>query len=439
MKKIFRLITSPKHILSMLVFLTMHCALDAQMAPPQQTQNTIQAINNALALPDVSQKIKALYGLMQQAEGQTYNQDIQKAFATALVNVYNDAQTTQSYLSQLLSAASTTPLLNSSQQGYVQGNMAVEPGQPLPGTQVQPMTTALPQQQPQIIMQMQQPQLTQAQQQPQMQQQQQPQIMQTQPIATQQPAMTPAPQAGYGTYAPQGSPSRYIPQQQQVTTQPQASYSAQPQTSYTAQPSVSYTAQPQTSYTAQPQPQVSYTAQPQVSYTVQPQVSYVPQQVSGGVPQIPTATSEGALPQVPLENATTAHEKKTHKKDHQTKDHKKGLKKHKKKKHGAKTATPQQAQVPGGGKHGKTKHAGKHEKTKQHAMKGATTTHKKKMHKAKKHHKNINPQLATPDSSAGANTAPEQQAAGQAMPQEAPQATTDPSSSTSDLPPMPTA
>jgi len=189
-----------------------------------------------------------------------------------------------------------------------------------------------------------------------------------QPIPAQQPAMTPIPQAGYGNYVPQSGPSGYIPQQ--------------------------------------------------VNYTVQPQVSYAPQQVSGGVPQIPTATSENEseIPQVPLEKEKTAHEKKTHKKDHKkslkTKTHNKN---HKKKKHGSKTGEPQQAQAPGAGKHGKIKHD----------MNGAKTTHKKKMHKTKKHHKKMEHQATAPDSSTKASAAPDQQA----IPQE-----TDTSSSASEIP-----
>ena len=92
----------------------------------------IPVINNVLLQANINERIKGLYSLIQQAEGKVFDADTQSAFATALVKVFNDAQTTAAYLSQMLDAAINTPLLNDAQQNYVENNMVKAPGRRIP-------------------------------------------------------------------------------------------------------------------------------------------------------------------------------------------------------------------------------------------------------------------------------------------------------------------
>ncbi|MFH0898934.1 MAG: hypothetical protein V1855_05115, partial [bacterium] len=68
-------------------------------------------------------RIRDLYSIIQQAAGQVFDANTKNAFAQTLVNVFNDAQTVQTYIVQLLEVAAKTSLLNDGQQDYVTNTM----------------------------------------------------------------------------------------------------------------------------------------------------------------------------------------------------------------------------------------------------------------------------------------------------------------------------
>jgi hypothetical protein len=127
-------------------------------APPLQNQNPRTAIGSAVnliarvpdnyspygvafdqtnAFPaqettqafDLNDRIQNLYTTMeiaknaQQVSGQLYDAETYASFGASLVNIFNEAVTTDSFMKQLLHAATTTPLLNADQQAYVQNVM----------------------------------------------------------------------------------------------------------------------------------------------------------------------------------------------------------------------------------------------------------------------------------------------------------------------------
>lgn len=75
---------------------------------------------------DLNDRIKQLYNTMEAAQrgsnvqGQLYDADTYASFGASLVNIFNEAVTTESYMVQLLNVATTTPLLNADQRAYVQ-------------------------------------------------------------------------------------------------------------------------------------------------------------------------------------------------------------------------------------------------------------------------------------------------------------------------------
>lgn len=75
------------------------------------------------AVVDLNTKIKQLYSTMQSAQNKTYDAATYANFGASLVSVFNEAVETQSYMIQLLNAASATPLLNAEQQNYVRNAM----------------------------------------------------------------------------------------------------------------------------------------------------------------------------------------------------------------------------------------------------------------------------------------------------------------------------
>ncbi|MFH1832243.1 MAG: hypothetical protein ABH827_05600 [bacterium] len=102
----------------------------------QEVSQNVEIIQNIEKIENSVEKIKALYSLMQQAAGQNFDQESQKAFAITLVNAFNDARTANAYIQQLLQAAAQTPLLNTEQQKYVAKTML-----PLVTAKATPATT----------------------------------------------------------------------------------------------------------------------------------------------------------------------------------------------------------------------------------------------------------------------------------------------------------
>ena len=84
---------------------------------------TVSKIREATAKEDLSKTVKDLYALMQNSMGQTFDTTSQAEFGKALVEVLNKTTQVKSFMAQLLSAATFTPLLNSAQQNYVQTKM----------------------------------------------------------------------------------------------------------------------------------------------------------------------------------------------------------------------------------------------------------------------------------------------------------------------------
>lgn len=89
-------------------------------------QSNISAANATAALApvqasqsDLEGSIKALYTQIQAATGNTYDAAAQGAFGASLVETFNNVVEIQSYMSQLLTSAEDTPLLNEAQQKYV--------------------------------------------------------------------------------------------------------------------------------------------------------------------------------------------------------------------------------------------------------------------------------------------------------------------------------
>ncbi|MFH0898402.1 MAG: hypothetical protein V1855_02395 [bacterium] len=105
------------------------------LTPIQTQMENIKVIQEISAMPNIADKIKGLYELMQQALDQDFDAETQRQFATILVQIFNEARTTQSYMAQLLQASTQTSLLNATQQAYVKTNMI-----PLAG----PVATATP-------------------------------------------------------------------------------------------------------------------------------------------------------------------------------------------------------------------------------------------------------------------------------------------------------
>lgn len=99
-----------------------------QAAPAQQATATTSTgtIDQIRKEQDIITKIQNLYTMMQQNAGKQMDQNTQSAFATALVEAFNEARTTQSFILQVLNAATQTPLLNADQQKYVRETMIPE-------------------------------------------------------------------------------------------------------------------------------------------------------------------------------------------------------------------------------------------------------------------------------------------------------------------------
>ncbi|MFH1831504.1 MAG: tectonin domain-containing protein [bacterium] len=95
-------------------------AAEAALTPAAKNIEVIKAINQ---VPNIVTKIKSLYTLMQQAAGQQFDAQTQSTFAEALVNAFNDARTSDSYMQQTLQAAAKSSLLNADQQKYVTQTM----------------------------------------------------------------------------------------------------------------------------------------------------------------------------------------------------------------------------------------------------------------------------------------------------------------------------
>lgn len=353
MKIFFKSLIIAAFLLSTMQMHGVEIAPTTPVASQEITPN-IQLINNALLSANVNEKIRALYTLMQQAIGKTFDADTHSAFATALVRVYNEAQTTNVYVKQLFEAALDTPLLNDAQQDYIQNNMITkmpESAQKLP--ELSHPSIVAPTFQPQTIQELpvsvgggviiQQPQqpvaMVPAQAAPAIQPAQpiQQQVVAPQqvilqpgvpatipaeaPVQVQQPAAPIIHGVATPAYLPQpvNVPQTQVPQvnyvQQPVVTQ-QPAPSPAPQAIIAGAPQVTYA--PQTL----PATQVGYGAP--VRYAP---VSYVPATIT--VPQapavqvVPTTT---IMPTVP-----TTPEKKDQK-DTKKKKKKKDLKKKKKKK-----------------------------------------------------------------------------------------------------------
>lgn len=75
-----------------------------------------QANTNQSSLND---RIKHLYSMMDDAQGKVFDAQTYANFGASLVETFNEAVETQSYMIQLLTAASSTPLLNPDQHNYV--------------------------------------------------------------------------------------------------------------------------------------------------------------------------------------------------------------------------------------------------------------------------------------------------------------------------------
>lgn len=85
-----------------------------------------EVVSSAMPMPvmtDLNSRIKELYSAMQGAQNKMYDAATYAKFGSALVSVFNEAVETQSYMIQLLNAASGTPLLNAEQQNYVRQTM----------------------------------------------------------------------------------------------------------------------------------------------------------------------------------------------------------------------------------------------------------------------------------------------------------------------------
>lgn len=82
----------------------------------------LEVSSTAMPMPattDLNSRIKELYSAMQGAQNQVYDAATYAKFGSALVGVFKEAIETQSYMIQLLNAASSTPLLNADQRKYV--------------------------------------------------------------------------------------------------------------------------------------------------------------------------------------------------------------------------------------------------------------------------------------------------------------------------------
>lgn len=80
-------------------------------------------ISQAHLTTTLEDAIKAHYQQIQDAQGKTFDANTQGAFGASLVEVFNNVLEIQSYMSQLLTAAETSPLLNAAQQKYVRDVM----------------------------------------------------------------------------------------------------------------------------------------------------------------------------------------------------------------------------------------------------------------------------------------------------------------------------
>lgn len=100
--------------------------LSGVMPVTAQAQVTIpvqQVASAPAASQDLEETIKNLYRQMQAAQGQTFDSATQGSFGAALVEAFNGVVELQSYMSQLLTAAQDTSLLNDAQHAYVRDTM----------------------------------------------------------------------------------------------------------------------------------------------------------------------------------------------------------------------------------------------------------------------------------------------------------------------------